>query len=217
MNQENFTVREAEPKARSRKFFQLSMEEKAALKKRIEKFGGLVQIFIHPDFEDYIRMTEKRGEREYAQKAAWADQAFRKILAARSDRVPPIFIFEQERTRRQFEEKERKLAETAGQDIYFIRTEYVNPHPLSEELEDTYVWNVSSIEPEDQAKNWDTLIAELKNLGIKEILIGGGAFAVDKEKGLHAGCLAIALRKLSDFKTRLSTITWPDGPKELQA
>ena len=193
------------------RLFEMNPAEKEALQSRIEKFGGMVQVFIHPDFEAYAAYADARGEKDLAEQGFWADAVFKNILSSQSDRVPPIFVFEHAKAAEKFEEKERQLADLAAQPVYVIRTEYADPTPLSPGTESTYAWNTLPISDEERAGAWDAVISELRNLGVKKILIGGAELAVSKEPGRdHAGCLGIAMGKLESFDVKLSTITWPE-------
>jgi hypothetical protein len=215
---EKFKSPEPPPVGNIRRLFEMSPDEKKGLQRRIEQFGGMVQIFIHPEFEEYAQYARVHKEEEFARQGFWANSVFKNILSSDSDRVPPIFIFEHAQAVKKFEEKEKRLADMAVQPVYIIRTEYADPTPLSPNIENKYTWNVSSINDADRIRAWDFLISELQNLGVKKILIGGAELYVSKENDRgHTGCLGIAMRKLENFDLKLSTITWPEGKNEIRA
>jgi hypothetical protein len=212
------TTRELPPEKIIRGFFTLSAREEAALSKHIKASDGMVQVFIHPDFESYGEFEDRSERLTNPTQLKWAEQTFRNIISSKSGDVAPVFIFVTAENNKEFQQKESRLAAISKQPLYIIRTELGDPHPLSPSRAANYSFSSDKINDQERSEVWDNLISKLRKLGIKKILIGGSKLYISKiPDQKHMGCLGEAMGKLkNDFDLKLSTITWPEGRKELR-
>lgn len=200
------------------RFFEMNAKEERVLKERIKKFEGLVRVFIHPDFEKYANFEDIKKDPKDVEKLQNAAIVFKRIISSKSEKLPPVFIFESGAEIDEFKKEEDVFREIGGNDLYIIRTELANSSPLSPDRENNYRWNFfEKIPNEEKEQMWQWLIEEFKNLGIKKILIGGLEFYVSKDKDIgHGGCLGEAIKRLEKFfDVQVATLTWPDDRKEI--
>lgn len=202
-----------------RRFFELDRKGKEALKTKIAKSGGLVRIFIHPDFKRYSEFESIKEDPDKVARLKEAERTFQRILSSEAKNVPPIFIFESGIDTEVFLQKEKELMATTRNGVYVIRTEFANPHPLSPDYESNYEWMRNRPTDEERTAMWEWVVEEFKEMGIKRIIIGGVELYISREKNaLHVGCLGIAIQKLTKgfFNLEVSTLTWPEGRKEMK-
>ncbi len=206
---------------RIKKFFELDSEQERQLKEKIEKLKGLVRVFIHPEFEEYADF-DFIPEKEDVEMLKAEEQAFQRIISSKSEKLPPMFIFNGARNKDEFEEKEARLNKLTENDLYIIRTENSNPTPLPPDKESDYRYRFANTtnKPTDKERSqmWDWLVYEFERLGVKKVLIAGVELYVSGKKGVsHAGCLGHAFNNLKNhFDVEISTLTWPSKGKDVE-
>ncbi len=208
---------EQEPKFESppkygHNLLELTLEEKRALKERVEKWQGLVRIFVHPMYEKW------RGhEQEYVNdpeniKLVQIERVLSKLLAMGEDKTPPTIIMEEEKYTNKLATWLKNNPNGSSQDmVYFIKTLTDNPAP--------------KIETKNKTQSWKILSRALKEIGVKKILIGGMQLEVSYHKKdwtnkdpFLARCVGIAMSYLSkekagEFEVELSALTAPTNER----
>src|SRR3989344_3022906 len=119
-NRESLSQIEKEPQGRIRNFFEMTSEDERNLREEIEKFDGLVRIFIHPDFKDYSALGAVKEKPDEVKKLEKARDAFEKILSNQSPSRPPIFLFVGAADRKDYNKRKDKLEKTIKNDIYVV-------------------------------------------------------------------------------------------------
>jgi len=198
-----------EPKEHLQDFLNLSEEEKAELKARIEQWNGLVRIFVHPMFEKWRGI--KNHENKKLEKII---EVVAKLSAMESDQTPPIIFMEEgihmEELKKWFEQgiKDEFDMETHN-NMYLINTRKGFSDPLMEDPSLT------------TSQGWEKIREALEDLGVKKILIGGMQLTFsESEKGTYYHrCLGSAIMELSedangDFEIELSNLSYPEGRAE---
>lgn len=193
----------------------LSSVEKNRLKKRIEKWDGLVRIFVHPMYEKWRGHEEKYINDPEEVKLVEIERVLSKLIAMPESKTPPIIIMEE----RIFIKKlEKWLVEnpqgSSQKGIYFVKTRLNNPAP-DLEIKEAY------FHPSPDTEAWKPLSDTLRELGVRKILLGGIKLGVlfhkkdwtQKDPFLEF-CVGIAMSHLSkdkggEFEVELSALTFP--------
>jgi len=115
---------------------------------------------------------------------------FKKLLHAQWEKSPPIFVFEEAA---KISELEKLLEGSLTKDTFVIETISDDPEPIL---------------------GWDAIKANLNDLGVKLIVIGGMNLRVrieDYDYGLR-GCVPLATFELAkNFELKMSQFLYPLG------
>ncbi|KKQ04026.1 MAG: hypothetical protein US18_C0021G0004 [Parcubacteria group bacterium GW2011_GWB1_36_5] len=192
--------------------FELTSKEKQALQERIEKWQGLVRIFVHPMYEKW-----RGNESEYIndpdnQKLVQIEEVLSKLLAMPENKTPPIVIMEERVFIKELEKWLKENSQGSSQEgVYFVKTCRDDPTPKLRKI---------TTDP------WKLLTEILRGLGVRKILIGGMQLGVlwhkkdwtQKDPFLER-CVGIAISHLSkdkggEFEVELSALTHPTNERE---
>ncbi len=179
--------------------FNLTKKQLEELKSKIERFDGLIRIFIHPNANDNGRKIENQ-DRVYQIMS-------RTIL---SNEAPPIIIMENERDVWLWSQS---IKETNPNNIYLVPTMLNYPYPvipgeprLSKKDEDRI------LEEKDQPQieaNFKKFITILEDLGVKKIFVGGTSLVIIDDITGCVGNFINHMRVFSKFEIKLSLGTAP--------
>ncbi|MEK7539116.1 MAG: hypothetical protein AAB595_00525 [Patescibacteria group bacterium] len=193
-------------------FFNLDASETERLKNRVEKWHGLVRIFVHPMYEKWRGNEEQYANDPKEVKLVQIEQVLAKLLAMPKEKTPPIIIMEEAVyvSKLQGWLKEN-LAGLSQGGVYFVKTIPNSPTP--------------QLEGENNREVWDKLIKALDDCGVKKILMGGMRLEVSSYKHdwtlknpYVSRCVGIALSYLSKdkagkFEVELSGLTDPGSER----
>jgi len=198
-------------------FLELTSEKSQELKARIEKWHGLVRMFVHPMYEKWRGHEEQyRNDSKFA-KLIQIEQVLAKLLAMPEEKTPPIIIMEEKDYVVKLQQwlKENPVGSSQG-GVYFVRTLPKFPTP----------W-LKGREYNDYAGAWEKLIETLDDCGVKKILMGGMRLKVSSYKGKDwtgkdpfiESCVGIAMSHLSKdkagkFEVELSALTDSSSERE---
>ncbi len=199
---------EAEKEA-TLELFSLNEEQSAELKKRIEKFHGLVRIFIHPD-------TISPDE--------YSKQFLGFVMTISSENSPPIIFLEDHNHVEGFKEDFELMRDKLPNPIYFAETLPRFPYPIFPG--DTVPNEIVEFRemPLEQQKNavkgMRTLAIILRNLGVKKVLVGGANLEIDDSDRLQE-CVGNFVESFnmcgeSDFDIKVSNLTIPKNRNDLR-
>lgn len=199
----------------------LSPEQKAELMKSIEKWKGLVRIFVHPLFEKW-RYGEENYDHTYASDLIQIKKTLSRILAIDEEKAPPLIIMEEQEfvpeLKKWMENNNPKI--NSQKVIYLVNTRLNNPTPDRVKLLTEEELMQSMYEPSNDPA-WKILKKTLQEVGVQKILLGGMNFKASKNKidwtgkGPHVDhCVGIALSHLAknkggEFEVELSSLTAP--------
>lgn len=181
--------------------FSLSEEERTVLKDRIQKYDGLVRIFVHPYFE-----REEPADRLLATSGPRIQNLEDGVarLLERLSRETPALIFMEERFR--VRDLLKELKEVAKNRVYVVPTMRDQSVPLPFGEPEAYT-------TEAFEKCWRRFSDLMHSLGVKKIILGGMYFTYDI-KGLRH-CAGSAARSLeNDFEIEISGMSYPHGRRE---
>lgn len=193
-------------------FSELDSVEKEILRKRVEKFKGLLRIFVHPYFEDHPYDADsindhmevpllRKHQQDYiglSRKHESVELKKQKIkevlidLASRDPNQTPAFlIFEEEKNvSRLMEILEREHGSKFETKFYIVATKSM------------------SGEITDEIK--ERVIANLNAIGAKSFLVAGNYLEKDETTSKFIGCVANVLTQLEDVgDVKLSSLVYP--------
>lgn len=222
-------------------FFEMDEKDKVDLKERISAANGTVRIFVHPYWAEYRRLfpsPEKEREPIFQKGVDLkeAEKAFGRILSNKSAGSPPVILFLEAPDIKGFQEQWGSLN---NRDFYAVPTLESNPDPITPEFMPEDIsersfsyWNMVlklewSPDPAKKHKKirelakagWERLISQMKELGVRKVLIGGMEFYASSEvENPHGGCAGETFEKLKEagFQVELSALSWPQGRKEVK-
>jgi len=217
LGREPSTEEKEEEKGANISFLEMNQGQEDALKKRIEGSSGLVRIFIHPYFSEYLSSgyVEHVDPFKGVERVKRLEKAFNRTIASQSELLPPIIIFQNAGDKEEYEELLVEHEKKSQNDLYLIRTEAHNANPLPLSRAEGYYWHQNGdgcLPTEEEGKEmWEKTIDKFKALGIKKILIAGMELETSPEKGgKHGGCLGQAINELGgEFEIEVSLATWP--------
>jgi|SRR3989344_1322155 len=193
----------------------LSPEEKEILKKRVEQWGGLVRIFVHPLFEKWRDGEYETYESYIRDENIEIEKTLSRILAIDKGKVPPLIIMQEKKFMSEFKKWLKTIRKPSQETVYFVKTFSTNPAPSIEGKERSDVGEAHTI------PSWKNLKDTLKEIGVKKIFLGGTKFEMseyekdwtDKDPFM-GGCVGIAMSVLSkdkggEFEVELSPLTAP--------
>lgn len=195
----------------------LDESENQKLVRRVQKWNGLVRIFVHPLYEKWANHGGEgylKREKDVLRHKE-IETVFARLLSMPEDKTPPIIVFEENWALGCFRKWLRRLPRSQSQNTpYVINTMESSPDPYWEYPD----WN--------KRIGWNVPEAVLKGIGIQKILIGGialdvahtygGEIILDKtnKSPYVSRCLGIVLSHLSkdkagEFETELSSLIYP--------
>lgn len=167
-------------------FFEISPEQEERLRLLIAENKGRIRVFVHPFYQKSLLVKEGLF------------RLLEKIQAA-----PPIFIMEESPSIRTTE-LTLEILDIPAESVYMIPTELDSPEPLYDDKE--------KHSDKRYGKNWQKLNSQLKELGVKTVLVGGMNFTPNEGDAHTAQCVGGALTAFGrDFQTQLSNFTYPAG------
>lgn len=223
-------------------FFEMDEKGKSALKERISAANGTVRIFVHPYWSDYSEYTppeDKEGKPAYPESIDLkkAEEAFKRIISDTSKDTPPVVLLLNASTIDSFSEEWVSLA---SRPFYVVPTLENDPAPITPEFMPEDIsergfgpWNYDLrlegfLDPDPTKRRkkmneleqvgWERLISQMKELGVRKVLVGGMEFyAAHEDQEHHGGCAGATVNELRrDFNVDLSALSWPQGRKEVK-
>lgn len=191
----------------------LSESESRELKQRIDKWKGVVRVFVHPYF---IEASYPRESHKDFPGHEITGKAVEQLIGEPVSKTPPIFIFEEIG---RINETTEKLSGIKGQPAFMIATE------------------TSGIKFADKEWNYDRLKNLFATLGIKRIIVAGQflgifpntlvdkgnllipqGFGLEEYKPWMNGCAGEVIDSLQDsrFSIELSNFNYPDSKRDLR-
>lgn len=145
---------------------ELAPGEKQKLQDRIEKWHGLVRIFVHPMYEKWRGNEEQYLKDPDKIKLVQIERVLAELLAMPEEKTPPIIIMEETAYASKVQEWLRDNPAGSSQNgVYFVKTCPNNSTPQLTDKEE--------LTDEEKRAAWDKLIETLDDCGVKKILIGG--------------------------------------------
>lgn len=191
--------------------FELKDKEISLLRQRIEKWDGLVRIFIHPYYYT-LGKKETYINDEVTKKFALIDTGIRKMLSLPTEKTLPIIIFEEWSKIKKLKKRlSKKLFNTA----YIVPTYIGTSEPKILGQDRTFRSDLKS----NKEISWNGIIENLTMLGVKKILIGGMYFkSLKSAEGIEFyECVGEAVEYLDkSFKVDMSNLTLPEGRESFQ-
>lgn len=191
----------------------LSPEEVRHLRSRIEKWAGLVRIFVHPMYEKWMHSQEIYLNHTNGKELEKIENFLAKLLAMPEEKTPPIIIMEETKYITALQNWLKTNPQGASQDkVFLVKTRPDNFRP--------------DLENKNEKESWKILIDKLTDLGVKKILMGGMYFATNEferdwtKRGPGMSyCVGIAMSHLSKdkagkFEVELSALTSPRNERD---
>ncbi len=193
-------------------FSELDNTERNILRKRIEKFNGLIRIFVHPYFEDHpydadgtndnmeVKLLRKHqldyiGLNKKHESVESKKEMIKKVLidlANRDpDKTPAFLIFEEEKNiSRLMDILEREQGSNFHSKFYIVATKSMSGE-ITDEIKDKVIGNLGAI-------------------GAKSFLVAGNYLEKDENTSKFIGCVANVLSQLEDVgEVKLSSLVYP--------
>lgn len=178
----------------------LSAPEMEQLKSRIEKWKGLVRMFVHPMYEKWRVGREHYADDPKNVELLQIEDTLAKLLAMPEDKTPPMIILEEAKYVKKLESWLKENPQGNSQNgVYFVETLLNQPEP--------------KIQGEFLDGAWKILSDKLTELGVKKILMGGMQLEVSefKRDWTHRGpwvarCVGIALSKIKLENLKLNCL-----------
>ncbi|MFA6297299.1 MAG: hypothetical protein WC629_01925 [Candidatus Paceibacterota bacterium] len=187
----------------------LSEKEIEELKARVEKWDGLIRIFVHPMYEKW--WGKKNNENKKLGKII---EVVAKLSSMEEEDTPPIIIMEEY----DYINKLKNWLEHEIKDEFGLETN-----------NKMYVigTKIDSSDPEipgstmTVSESWEQVRKLLEKIGVKKILIGGMqlTFSENERGTYYHRCLGGAITQLSKdangyFEIELSNLSYPEGREE---
>lgn len=184
------------------KVFELTPNSSAILKEVIQQSHGRIRLIVHPYYDFSVYNTSSYGI------------PLQRILGSSNEKSLPIIIMEEEGRVNEvtkYLRNDRVVSETIKNKLYWILTYDSDPRPLFNETTDL----------SDEDADWQRLLTALKELGVKEILLGGQSLDAQEEKLGKPSEMSwgrcvneVKIRLSTDFNVRLSNIVYPPNKLE---
>lgn len=150
-------------------FLEMDLEspEGDELVERVAKYKGVVRIMVHPLFES----LNSRREEDFP-RAKLTEEGLKSLIAKGKEGAPPIFVMEESWAMEDTQKYLQQNVVSAENVIYYIPTLDHDPAPD---------FGQEQTGASSYKKEWDRLAALLKDIGVKEALIGGIILRVYKK------------------------------------
>jgi len=109
--------------------FGLMPHDMVTLKRRIEKWNGLVRIFVHPMYEKWRWPADLYTNTLHYKEYFKIEKGLAKLLTMNEDSTPPIIIMEEWKYMAHLQQWLTALVSNRGQQVYVIPTVLNNPTP----------------------------------------------------------------------------------------
>ena len=113
----------------------LTPEEAEGLRERVDRWNGLVRIFIHPLYEKW-RGHEEKYIHDKLHRLTEIETVLTRLVSMPQDMTPPIIVFEEQRHSAQFTDWIAKKSR-GEMNCYVVETADNNPTPYGSAFRDT--------------------------------------------------------------------------------
>jgi hypothetical protein len=186
--------------------YSLTLEQETALKGRIERWNGLIRIFVHPMYEKWRGHEHRYINDPMLRRLVEIERGLLRLLRLAEDKTPPVIVMEEDVFISKLNDwlAEKEIAHQT----FVIQTLRSNPAPICPEF-----------------SPWKNLTETLTRLGVNKIILGGIKLEVSNwhtdwtYKAPYVGrCVGITLSHLSRdkggiFETEISALTHPEGAR----
>lgn len=208
---------------------EITPEQTQKLQSRVDSSNGLIRVFIHPFYEEYVKT---KCYKDYVHDGTYPrigaiKEGIGRILALSANKTPPVFIFEEQESLKRTVKTISHMNRRSENEAYFVPTQFNHPEPKFNDK---------------KGKNWTRLNLIFKHLGVAKILIGGTRLSLTyvKDRRLlfsesamfrhqlaKSGakttsisidlCVGLAIDKLAkNFDIELSALTHPHSRVDLR-
>ncbi len=200
-------------------FLNLSPEDKEKLRKRIEKWNGLVRIIVHPLYENWRSDQDEdmMNDHPYREDIVEVEKVLSRLISLDESKTPPLIIMEEKDNIPKLIAWLKAVSKPIQENIYSVATLPNNPTPGIEKVsQEEIISNTTRYDP-----RWKALEKALEEIGVKKILLGGMQFQTSVKKNDWTNkhpwvgfCIGIAMSHLAKdkggkFELELSALTAP--------
>lgn len=125
----------AEELKQASNLFELPDADREALRSRVEKWNGVVRVFVHPFFDVGERGMDPYGAKEGGELLAAQREGVTKILEMDPEDTPPIFVFEEQQKLDGVSPRYAAMANAP----YIVPTSENRPDPIVPRIGDTFI------------------------------------------------------------------------------
>lgn len=136
--------------------FELTSEEVVDLKERVDKWNGVIRVFVHPFFIEhgYAKQTHHHFPNQER-----TGNVLKRLVSKHESKTPPILILQESESI----DKAGKELEKSSQRVLIVQTVENDPDL-------------------DHGRSFDDLKEFLKKIGVKRVLVGGQFLFIDAEE-----------------------------------